>query len=106
MAWLRRNAKTVVGVLVILILIEAVLAWYLIQQFRENYLSGDEALQIALTDAGLQRGDVRGVDIDLETERGTAWYEIEFELGDASGTAYAYHVDAETGAILSIRANE
>ena len=106
MAWLRRNAKTVVGVLVILILIEAVLAWYLIEQFRENYLSGDEALQIALTDACVQRDDVRGVDIDLETERGTAWYEIEFALKNAPGATYAYHVDAETGAILSIRANE
>ena len=103
MEWLKRNAKTVIGILIILILTEAVLAWYLIGQFRENYLSGDEALAIALEDAGYARDDVRKIDIDLETEKGTAWYEVEFELSEPPGTEFEYRIDAETGAILSAR---
>ena len=101
MEWLKRNAKTVIGILIILILTEAVLAWYLIGQFRENYLSGDEALTIALEDAGYARNDVRKIYIDLETEKGTAWYEIEFEPADLPGAEIEYRIDAETGAILS-----
>ena len=104
MEWLKRNAKTVIGALVILILVESVLAWYLIQQFRDNYLRGDDALQIALEDAGVSRNAAKDVDIDLKTKRGTAWYEIAFE--GSSGTTYRYSVDAETGAVLSMQIQE
>lgn len=104
MEWLKRNAKTVIGALVILILVESVLAWYLIQQFRENYLRGDDALQIALEDANVPRDAARNVDIDLKTKRGAAWYEITFE--ESSGTAYRCSVDAETGAVLSMQIQE
>ena len=97
MEWLRRNYKTVVGTLIILILIEAVIAWYLIDRFRENYLSGEEALAIALTDAGTASDEVRGTDVRLKTEQGRAWYEIAIET---AGATYQYRVDAETGAIL------
>ena len=100
MVWLKRNYKTVVGALIILILIEAVIAWYLIEQFRENYLSGEAALTIALEDAGLSRKDAWDTDVDLETERGRAWYEIEIETSDA---VHEYRIDAETGEILSVR---
>ena len=101
MNWLKKNYKTVTGALVILILIEAVIAWYLIEQFRANYLSGDEALTIALEDAGVPREDARRTDIDLETEQGRAWYEIEIETSDA---VHEYRVDAESGEILSASA--
>lgn len=100
MEWLKRNYKTVVGGLIILILIEAVIAWYLIDQFRENYLSGEEALVTALEDLGIDRNDARDTDIDLETERGRAWYEIRIETSDA---VHEYRIDAETGEILSAR---
>ena len=93
--------ETVAGALIILILIEAVVSWYLIGQFREHYLSGDEALTAALSDAGISRSAVLNTDIDLETERGQAWYVVTFSLSDAPGTVYRYRVDAETGAILS-----
>ena len=104
MEWLRRNAKTVIGALVILILVESVLAWYLIQQFRDNYLRGDDALQIALEDAGVSRDAAQHVDIDLKTKSGTAWYEITFE--GSSGATYRCSVDAETGAVLSMQIQE
>lgn len=97
MEWLKKNYKTVTGTLIILILIEVVVAWYLIEQFRQNYLSGEEALTIALEDAGLSREDAGKTDIDLETRAGSAWYEIEI---DADGGTLRYRIDAETGAIL------
>jgi len=99
MEWLKKNYKTVTGALIILILMEVVVAWYLIEQFRQNYLSGEEALAVALTDAGLTREDAGKADIDLETRQGRAWYEIEFET---SGGTYRYHIDAETGEVLSV----
>lgn len=97
MEWLKKNYKTVTGTLIILILIEVVVAWYLIEQFRQNYLSGEEALTVALTDAGLSREDAGKTDIDLKTRAGSAWYEIEI---DAEGGTLRYRIDAETGAIL------
>lgn len=98
MEWLKRNSKVVIGALVILILMEAVVAWYLIGQFRENYLSGEEALAVALADAGLAREDVDAPDIALKTSRGEAWYEIAF---GADGARALYLVNAETGEIVS-----
>lgn len=98
MEWLKKNYKTVTGALIILILLETVIAWYLIEQFRQNYLSGDEALTIALADAGLAREEAKKTDIDLETKKGRAWYEIEIETSDH---VHQYQIDAETGEILS-----
>jgi len=98
MDWLKKNYKTVTGALVILILIESVIAWYLIAQFRENYLSGDEALTVALADAALTREDAVKTKIDLKTRQGRAWYKITIETSDS---VHEYEVDAETGEILS-----
>lgn len=101
MAWLRKNYKTVTGALIVLILIEAVIAWYLIEQFRENYLSGEEAFSFALADAGLPRDAVSDPDVRLRTKDGRAWYEITFAAVDGAGAAFRYGIDAETGAVLS-----
>ena len=90
--------KTLVTFLIILVLFEACIAWYLIEQFRENYLSGEDAFDIALNDAGYSRDDVRRDKIKLKTKQGTAWYVIEFETDAGTST---YRVDAETGAILN-----
>lgn len=102
MDWLKKNYKTVTGALIILILIEAVVAWYMIEQFRQNYLSGDEALEIALADAGVLRDEARKTGIDLKTKQGRAWYEVRIET---EGGSYAYRIDAETGEVLSAAAD-
>ena len=96
----KRDFKPLITFLIILILFEIVIVWYMIRQFRENYLSGPEALAVALEDAGLAESDADDPDIDLRHKQGRAWYEISFEAeeGDAS---YFYEVDAETGEILS-----
>lgn len=98
MDWLKRNYKAVVGGLVILILLEIVLAWYMIEQFRANYLSADEAVGIALEDASLTREEAKEPRVKLETKQGKAWYTVELELVDA---VHQYKVDAGTGEILS-----
>ena len=59
-----------------------------------------EALEIALTDAGLTKDQVVDIDIELERSAGSAWYEIDFESGR---TEYEYKIDARSGEILSGR---
>ena len=92
----RNNLKPLISFLIILVLLEITVVWYMIQQFRENYLSGEEALEIALADAGL--AEKPKADIDLKNKDGKAWYRITF---DGGGGEYVYEVDAETGEILS-----
>ena len=60
----------------------------------------DAALQIALADAALTRDQVADIDIELERNTGSAWYEIDFESGR---TEYEYRIDAYSGEILSGR---
>ena len=63
-------------------------------------IAKSEALQIALTDAGLTKDQVVDVDIELERNVRSAWYEIDFESGR---TEYEYRIDAYSGEILSGR---
>ena len=98
MEFLRKNYKTVVGSLIILILIEAVIVWYLLQQFHTQYMRGPEALAIALEDAGLGEAAGEDAEITLGHKNGDAWYNIRFE---EDGTVYVYEVDAQTGTIRS-----
>lgn len=63
-------------------------------------IAKNEALQIALTDAGLTKDQVVDVDIELERNLRSAWYEIDFESGRSE---YEYRIDAYSGEILSGR---
>ena len=65
-------------------------------------IAKSEALQIALTDAGLTKDQVVDVDIELERNVRSAWYEIDFESGR---TEYEYRIDAYSGEILSGRSD-
>lgn len=98
MSWLRRNAKFVIRVLIILILIECALAWYILQQFHERYLSRSEAAAVALADARLEREEAADLAVKLDQKDGQAWYEVAFTAG---GMEFAYRIDAESGEILS-----
>ncbi len=102
MEFVKKNFKPLVTFLIILILLELALVWYMIAQFRENYLSGPEAFAAALADAGLAEAEVGDADIDLRHKSGRAWYAVKFEHG---GTDYTYEIDAETGAVLSALAD-
>lgn len=98
MNWFRRNAKFIIRVLIILILIECALAWYVLQQFHERYLSRNEAAAIALADARLEREEAEDLAVKLDQKDGYAWYEVVFTAG---GAGFAYRIDAENGEILS-----
>lgn len=98
MSWFRRNAKFIIRVLIILILIECALAWYVLKQFHERYLSRGEAAAIALADASIEREEAENFAVKLDQKDGQAWYEVAFTAG---GVEFAYRIDAESGEILS-----
>lgn len=62
-------------------------------------LTREEALAIALKDAGVAEGDIYQLetDLDWEDDYGVQVYEIEF---DCNGQEYQYEINAETGDIL------
>ena len=68
----KRSLKNLVTFLIILVLFEIVIVWYMIQQFHENYLSGAEALAVTLDDLGLSEDAVRNTDIALRHKDGRA----------------------------------
>ncbi len=64
---------------------------------NDPQLTADEALNIALEQAGVTRENIRNLENTLESENGVLVYEIDFESGN---TEYSYDVNAETGAIV------
>ena len=100
MQFIRKNYKLIITFLIVLILSELAVSYYLIQKFHETYLSKDEALTVALSKAGLQETDVRDTEIEFRHKDGRAWYEVEFEQTAPPCLEYTYSIDAETGEIL------
>ncbi len=62
---------------------------------KGSYIGTDRAKTIALENAGVQEGDVVGLDVDLEQNENI--YEVSF---DALGYEYEYEIDAADGDIL------
>ncbi len=60
-------------------------------------LTADEALDIALNQAGVTRESIRNLENRLDRENGVLVYEIDFESGN---TEYSYDINAETGAVV------
>ena len=63
----------------------------------ETKLTREEALEIALKDAGLTKDQIRDLDIELDRDGGALHYDVDFEKDDKD---YDYEIDAETGKIL------
>lgn len=59
-------------------------------------LSADEALDIALKEAGLTRETITDLENHLDREDGITVYEIDF---DADGVEYSFDVNADTGVV-------
>ncbi len=59
-------------------------------------ISRDEAKKIALNHAGLKEADVRGLEIELDFEKGAYEYEVSFDSGKYD---YDYEIDAVSGKI-------
>lgn len=68
-----------------------------------KYISGVEAKEVALKDAGIDEANIMGLQIQLEEDDGKAIYEIEFLEGQ---TEYNYEIDAIEGTIISREAEK
>ena len=100
MQFIRKNYKIIITFLIVLILSELAVSYYLIEKFHEAYLDKTKALTVALNDAGLGETDVRDTEIEFRHKDGQAWYEVTFEQTAPPCLDYTYSIDAETGEIL------
>lgn len=60
-------------------------------------ISADEALNIALQQAGAVRDEIRNLENHLDRDNGVLVYEIDFDVGNIE---YSYDINAETGAVV------
>lgn len=61
-------------------------------------ITREEAINIALAEAGLTREKVREIEVEKDRERGVLVYEVEFEHGR---TEYSYEIRANDGKVLT-----
>ena len=61
-----------------------------------KYITSDEALAVALSDAGLAQNQIIDLEIDYDIENGVLTYEIEFK---GNGKEYEYEINASKGVI-------
>lgn len=60
-------------------------------------LTADEALDIALKQAGVTKDSIRNLENTLDRENGVLVYEIDFKSGNIE---YSYDINAETGEVV------
>ena len=65
---------------------------------KPQRLTKEEAISIALADAGLGQDQVTGLRVEFDYDGGVPEYEVDFRHG---GYEYDYEIHAETGAIRS-----
>ena len=68
--------------------------WY----FRGNDIGREEALAVALADAGVDEADTTRLKVSEDRDDGRKIYEIQFDAGDRE---YDYEIQASDGKILS-----
>lgn len=95
---MKKGLKITLILLVVLALVGGCIGGYFIWRHHDRYIAKDEALQAALSDAGFTAAEVYDVDVDFESNRYSAWYEVEFE---GRSVEYEYVIDAVNGSILS-----
>ena len=61
-------------------------------------ITREEAINIALSEAGLSREQVRELEVEKDYERGTLVYEVEFEHGR---NEYSYEIRVSDGKVLT-----
>lgn len=61
------------------------------------YIGAEKALEIALAHAGVQKGAVKDIEVELDFKRGIMVYEVEFKIG---GMEYEHLINAITGEII------
>jgi len=63
-----------------------------------SFISKDEAVALALHDAGVSKKDATGIQVEFDCEDGALVYEVTFSTLDSR---YEYLVDARSGAVVS-----
>ena len=61
-------------------------------------ITANDATESALRHAGLDKSQVRDIEVDLDRDNGKLIYEVDFNCGN---TEYDYDIDAETGKVIS-----
>ena len=61
------------------------------------YIGAEKALEISLAHAGVQKGAVKDIEVELDFKRGIMVYEVEFKTG---GMEYEHLINAITGEII------
>ena len=93
----KKRRRRLIILLIILAALIGILIWQYVDNHREDWMTRDEALHIALRDAGTREGMIFDLHVDLERD-GSLYYKIRFS--DHTGI-YSYSVDAHTGKILN-----
>lgn len=92
--------KKALIIVLAVVLVGCAVGGYFIYRHNSMYISKEAALNIALEDAGLSSADLADADVDFESSRYSAWYDVEIKTHT---TKLEYTVDASTGAIMSVR---
>lgn len=95
---MKKGLKIAIIVLAVVLVAGAVIGGYFIYRNKTMYISKQDALEIALSDSGVDRRTIIETDVDLEKTAYAAVYEVEIET---AGAEYKYVLDASTGEILS-----
>ncbi len=82
---------------ILAIILSAIFIFGLCACANRPALSADDALNIALNQAGVTRDSIRNLENRLEWDDGIQVYEIDFDSG---ATEYSFDVNAQTGAIV------
>lgn len=65
---------------------------------QSSFISARQAAEAALAHAGVSAAQVADWSSEREEDNGTVYYEVEFQYG---AVEYKYHIDAQSGAVLS-----
>ena len=96
---MKRSVKILLAVLALVLVAGGVGLGFALGRGNGSNIAQEEALNIALDQAGLSKSDVDDIDIELERRRGgNARYEVDFEY---LGTDYDCFIDAATGQVLA-----
>ncbi len=96
---MKRSVKILLAVLALVLVAGGVGLGFALGRGNGSNIAREEALNIALDQAGLSKSDVNDIDIELERRRGgNARYEVDFEY---LGTDYDCFIDAATGQVLA-----
>ena len=94
---MKKTLKIIIIIVIVLAVVGGCAGGYFVWKAHELYIGKDAALSIALEHSGLSRAETDDADVELERDRTSARYEIDFE---SKGMEYEYSVDAVTGEIL------